>query len=102
MGRTILISPEPLAIACVSHASFGLAHFNSPEDEDTALLNEKLQEDSLCVECEPCCCLDPAYNTNYVMTMGHVARNYPRHRRLRIYSVGIGCGGHQDHCYGQS
>ena len=63
----------------------------------TALLNAKLREDSLYSACEPLLLSGPAYNTNYVVTMEHVARklggrtpapvDYQRYRRLQIYSV---------------
>jgi hypothetical protein len=97
MGRTIAISPEPLAIAGVSRASFGFTLFNNLEEKGAALLNAKLREDSLYRTCEPLLLPGPAYNTNYVITMEHVARrlgsrapgpvDYQRYRRLQIYSV---------------
>ena len=96
MGSTIAISPEPLAIAGVSRPSVGGTSFNL-EEMGTALLNANLREDSLYGACEPLLLSGPAYNTNYVVTMEHVARklggrtpapvDYQRYRRLQIYSV---------------
>jgi glycosyltransferase involved in cell wall biosynthesis len=96
MGSTIAISPEPLAIAGVSRPSIGGTSFNL-EEMGTALLNAKLREDSLYSACGPLLLSGPAYNTNYVVAMEHVARklggrapapvDYQRYRRLQIYSV---------------
>jgi hypothetical protein len=96
MGSTIAISPEPLAIAGVSQHSVG-GTSSSLEEMGTALLNTKLREDLLYDACERLLLCGPAYNTNYVVTMAHVARklggrtptppDYQRYRRLQIYSV---------------
>ncbi len=97
IGRTIAISPEPLVIAGVSRASFGFTLFNQLEEKGAALLNAEVREDGLYSACEPRLLPGPAYNTNYVVTMEHVARrlggrapapvDYQRYRRLQIYSI---------------
>lgn len=97
VADSIAISPEPLAIAGVSRASFGFTLFNNLEERGAALLNAELCEDTLYQACEPMLLPGPAYNTNYIVTMEHVARklgtrapcavDYRRYRRLQIYSV---------------
>src|ERR1700733_11408643 len=73
MGSTIVISPEPLAIAGVSRPLAGATSFNG-EERGTALANAKLREDSLYSACEPLLLSGPEHNTNYIVAMEHVAR----------------------------
>jgi glycosyltransferase involved in cell wall biosynthesis len=97
LAHTVVVSPRPLVIAGVSRASYGFTLFNNLEATGAALLNAKLQEDSLYAACEPQLLPGPQYNTNYVITMQHVVRNlgarapcavdYGRYRRLQIFAI---------------
>lgn len=97
MAETIAISPEPLAVAGVSRASFGYTLFNNLEEKGAAMLNAKLREDPLYAACEPHLLPGPAYNTNFVITMEHVVQklgsrvptkvDYGRYRRKQIFAM---------------
>jgi hypothetical protein len=101
LAHTVVISPQPLVVAGVSSASFGFTLFNDQEATGAALLNAKLQEDSLYSVCEPQLLPGPLYNTNYIITMEHVARNlgtsaprqvdYRRYRRMQIFATVTAC-----------
>ncbi len=96
-ARTLVVVPEPLSIAGVSRASFGFTLFNGLEEVGSTLLNTKLSADPLYSEVERFLLPGPLYNTNFVITMQHVARYLPeytksgvafdRYRRLQIYRV---------------
>jgi hypothetical protein len=96
MGGKIVVSPEPLAVAGVSRASFGFTLFNNLEEKGAAMLNSKLAEDEMFTACEPFLLPGPAYHTNYIITMEHVARmlgakapcgpSFERYRRLQVFS----------------
>jgi SAM-dependent methyltransferase len=97
MAERIAISPEPLAVAGVSRASFGYTLFNNLEDKGAAMLNAKLREDEMYAAVETHLLPGPAYNTNYIITMAHVAAklgsraptpvDYERYRRMQIFAV---------------
>ncbi len=97
MANRIAISPEPLAVAGVSRASFGYTLFNNLEEKGAAMLNAKLKEDEMFSACEPYLLPGPSYNTNYIITMAHVAQklgdrapsqiDYKRYRRMQIFAV---------------
>lgn len=97
MADKIVISPNPLAVAGVSRASFGYTLFNNLEGKGAAMLNAKLREDELFTAVEPHLLPGPAYNTNYILTMAHVAQklggavttqvDYQRYRRMQIFAV---------------
>ncbi len=101
LAHTIVVSPQPLVVAGVSSASFGFTLFNDQEATGAALLNAKLQEDSLYSVCEPQLLPGPMYNTNYIITMQHVVRNlgrraprkvdYGRYRRMQIFAMVTAC-----------
>lgn len=96
-ARSTLIVPTPMFIAGVSRASFGFTLFNNMEEKGAEILNAKLAGDPLYAEVEKKLLPGPLYNTNYVLTMEHVARyapefarsgvNYPRYRRLQALAM---------------
>jgi glycosyltransferase involved in cell wall biosynthesis len=97
LARSVVIVPEPLAIAGVSKASYGFTLFNGLEQQGEALLNSKLGTDPIFLALESRLLPGPAYQTNYVVTMEYVARatrstfgehvDFGRYRRLQILSV---------------
>jgi len=96
-ARSTVVLPMPMSIAGVSKASFGFTLFNDQEERGSQLLNAKLTADPLYREVERFLLPGPLYNTNYVLTMEHVARYaagfvdrgvaYGRYRRLQIFAL---------------
>jgi glycosyltransferase involved in cell wall biosynthesis len=96
-ARSTLVVPTPMSIAGVSRASFGFTLFNNMEEKGAEILNAKLAADPLYAEVEEELLPGPLYNTNYVLTMEHVARyapefarrgvNYRRYRRLQTLAM---------------
>jgi hypothetical protein len=96
-SRSIVVVPEPFAIAGVSRASFGFTLFNNLEDKGEALLNARLTQDPLYRDVESKLLPGPAYQTNYIVAMEYVARatssilfeqaDFNRYRRLQIFTV---------------
>lgn len=96
-ARSILIVPAPMSIAGVSRASFGFTLFNNLEERGAEILNAKLAADPLYGDVEKMLLPGPLYNTNYVITMEHVARyapefarrgvDYCRYRRLQTLAM---------------
>ena len=96
-ARSTVVVPMPMSIAGVSKASFGFTLFNDQEEKGAQLLNAKLAADPLYREVERFLLPGPLYNTNYVLTMEHVARyasgfvdrgvDYGRYRRLQIFAL---------------
>ena len=94
---SVVVVPIPMSIAGVSKASFGYTLFNGLEDKGAELLNAKLASDPLYSEVEQYLLPGPLYNTNYALTMEHVARYardfvsqgvaYGRYRRLQIFAL---------------
>jgi glycosyltransferase involved in cell wall biosynthesis len=95
-AASVVVVPAPLSMAGVCKASFGYTLFNGLEAQGTELLNAKLAADPLYKEVEALLLPGPRYNTNYVVTMEHVARqagntlragvDFRRYRRLQILS----------------
>ena len=95
-GESIIIVPTPMSIAGVSRASFGFTLFNDEEERGEKILNAK-SVDPLFAAVAPRLLPGPLYNTNYVLTMEHVARfvpelagegvDYARYRRLQTLAV---------------
>ncbi len=69
----IVVAPKPLTIAGVSRKSYGFTLFNDQEKKGDALLNTAFGLDPLFAEVEPSLLPGPTYNTNYLLTMYHVA-----------------------------
>jgi glycosyltransferase involved in cell wall biosynthesis len=96
-AESTVIVPAPMSIAGVSKASFGFTLFNDEEERGEKILNAKLAADPLYAEVAPRLLPGPLYNTNYVLTMEHVARfapefagkgvDYERYRRLQTFAV---------------
>jgi len=96
-AQSIVVVPAPMSIAGVSRASFGFTLFNDEEERGEKILNAKLAADPLYAEVAPRLLPGPLYNTNYVLTMEHVARfapefagegvDYERYRRLQTFAV---------------
>jgi glycosyltransferase involved in cell wall biosynthesis len=95
-SKSTVVVPEPLAVAGVSKASFGYAMYNGHEDRGAALLNTNLCSDPVYREIEDRLLPGPAYNTNFVVAMEHVARalpelnasvDYQRYRRIQIFAA---------------
>lgn len=96
-SESTVIIPQPLTIAGVSKASFGFTLFNSLESAGEAVLNARIVDDPLYPEIAAKLLPGPAYNTNYAITMEHVARAtrdefgakvaWGRYRRLQIFSA---------------
>ena len=96
-ASSVVVVPEPLAIAGVAPASFGFTLFNGQEEKGEALLNAKLVDDPVYREVKAKLLPGPAYQTNYIVTMEYVARatksflferaDFDRYRRLQILMV---------------
>ena len=96
-ASSVVVVPEPLAIAGVARASFGFTLFNGLEEKGEALLNAKLVDDPVYREVKEKLLPGPAYQTNYIVTMEYVARatksflfewaDFDRYRRLQILTV---------------
>ena len=97
LASSVLVVPEPLAIAGVSRASYGFTLFNGLEEKGEALLNAKLVDDPVYSEVKTKLLPGSAYHTNYIVTMEYVARatkpffsecaDFDRYRRLQILTV---------------
>ena len=95
-AERIVVSPQPLAVAGVSRASFGFTLFNNDEERGAQLLKSALSEDPFFQELSGAILPGPRYNTNYLVTMRHVALHLGggaelapdvnRYRRLQILS----------------
>jgi glycosyltransferase involved in cell wall biosynthesis len=96
LAKSIAVEPRPLVIAGVSRSSFGYTMFNNLEKKGAELLKTDLEEDCAYRALRSRLLPGPAYNTNYVVTMQHVANrlgsavpavNIERYRQLQIFSV---------------
>jgi glycosyltransferase involved in cell wall biosynthesis len=95
-GTHILVYPEPLTIAGISTEPFPSALSNNLEKRGTDLLTEEFVRDSLFSEYERHLLPGQASQANYIVTMGHVAKNLPksvdpnpgiaRYRRHQIFA----------------
>jgi glycosyltransferase involved in cell wall biosynthesis len=95
-GTNILVYPEPLTIAGISTEPFPSALSNNLEKRGTDLLTEEFVRDSLFSEYERHLLPGQASQANYIVTMGHVAKNLPesvdpnpgiaRYRRHQIFA----------------
>jgi len=100
-ARSTVIVPSAMSIAGVSKASFGFTLFNDLEEKGAQILNANLTKDPLYGEVEKFLLPGPLYNTNYAVTMEHVARqagsfvgrgvDYGRYRRLQLFAL-LGAG----------
>ncbi len=93
-GKNIVVCPEPLAIQGVSQESFGYTLFNNLEQQGAEMLHTTLEHDSLFMEYKENFLPGERYQTNYILTMGHVAKNAPERvstafgiRRYRRYQI---------------
>lgn len=95
-GKNIIVSPDPYAIAGVSTASFGYTLINSLQEAGKDILNAPLLNDPLYPKYEQHLLPGSHYQDNFIVTMGHVAKNMPtnyslqtgikRYRRLQLFS----------------
>ena len=93
-SRATLVVPGPMAVAGVSKASYGFTLFNGQEQKGEAILNSKLELDPLFNQVGRFVLPGPQYQTNYVLTMAHVADGlrgrydlrvaFGRYRRLQV------------------
>lgn len=93
-SRATLVVPAPMAIAGVSKASYGFTLFNGQEQKGEAILNSKLEFDPLFDRVDQLVLPGPQYQTNYLLTMVHVAEElrsrydlrvaFGRYRRLQV------------------
>src|SRR4029434_2470515 len=74
-GKRILISHDPLTVAGISTASYGYTLFNDLEKEGADLLHATYADDSLYPQYRDLILPGSSYRTNFIITMGHVARN---------------------------
>jgi glycosyl transferase family 2 len=96
-GTSILASPEPMAIVGEFTESFGYTSINNSEQRSGDPLNEDLLRDPLFSEYKPHLLPGPTFQANYLVTMGHVAKNLPesvsqdpgiaRYRRHQIFAL---------------
>lgn len=96
-AATVVAIPAPMSIAGVSKASFGYTLFNGLEEKGAAMLNSNLAQDPFYREVEKLILPGPLYNTNYLVTMKHVASyaesyatcpiNFERYRKLQTYTL---------------
>lgn len=96
-SRKTVVVPALMAVAGVSRKSFGFTLFNGLEEKGHAFLNSDLSSDPYFNAAKPFLLPGPRYDTNYIVTMVHVAAflgdmapapvGYARYRRLQIYRI---------------
>lgn len=83
-SRATLVVPQPMAIAGVSKASYGFTLFNGEEQRGEAILNARLEADPLFDRVSGHILPGSQYQTNYILTMLHVAEGLRGRYRLRV------------------
>jgi hypothetical protein len=96
-SRKTVVVPEPLGIQGVSRKSFGFTLFNNMPDAGAALLATDLKRDPIFLRVEDQILDGPPYNTNFMITMHHVAEalrsscpsavDMRRYRRVQIMNA---------------
>jgi glycosyltransferase involved in cell wall biosynthesis len=90
----IVVEPRPIAFQGISTSSFGFTLFNQKTDEGFKVLGHKLMQDELFGEVGHHLLPGPGYNSQYIMTMAHLAKaigdparqpDFQRYRRIQIY-----------------
>jgi glycosyltransferase involved in cell wall biosynthesis len=93
-AKKIVVEPRPIAFQGISTSSFGFALFNKQTDEGFKVLGHNLRQDDLFKEVGHLLLPGPGYNSQYILTMAHVARelgdpsraaNFKRYRRIQVY-----------------
>jgi glycosyltransferase involved in cell wall biosynthesis len=89
----IVVEPRPIAFQGISRASFGFTLFNQKTEEGFEVLGHKLKQDDLFAEFGHRLLPGPGYNSQYIMTMAHLAKaigdparqpDFARYRRIQI------------------
>jgi glycosyltransferase involved in cell wall biosynthesis len=92
-ARKIVVEPRPIAFQGISTSSFGFTLFNQKTEEGFEVLGHKLKQDDLFNEFGHHLLPGPGYNSQYIMTMAHLAKaigdplrqpNFARYRRIQI------------------
>jgi hypothetical protein len=90
----IVVEPRPIALQGISTSSFGFTLFNQKTDEGFKVLGHKLKQDALFDEVGHFLLPGPGYNSQYIMTMAHLAKaigdpsrqpDFKRYRMLQVY-----------------
>jgi glycosyltransferase involved in cell wall biosynthesis len=90
----IVVEPRPIAFQGISTSSFGFTLFNQKTDEGFKVLGHKLKQDDLFDEVGHHLLPGSGYNSQYIMTMAHLAKaigdparqpDFRRYRRIQIY-----------------
>ena len=90
----IVVEPRPIAFQGISTSSFGFTLFNQKTDEGFKLLGHELKQDALFNEVGHHLLPGPGYNSQYIMTMSHLAKamndpsrqpDFARYRMLQVY-----------------
>ena len=98
----IVVEPRPIAFQGISTSSFGFTLFNQKTEEGFEVLGHKLKQDDLFNEFGHHLLPGPGYNSQYIMTMAHLAKaigdpqrqpDFQRYRRIQIYQH-LASGGH--------
>lgn len=93
-ARKFVVEPRPIAFQGISTSSFGFTLFNQKTDEGFKVLGHKLAQDELYDQVGPYLLPGPGYNSQYILTMAHVAKelnepsrrpNFRRYRRIQIF-----------------
>jgi glycosyltransferase involved in cell wall biosynthesis len=92
-ANKIVVEPRPIAFQGVSTSSFGFTLFNQKTEEGFEILGHKLKQDDLFAEFGHYLLPGPGYNSQYIMTMAHLAKaigdparrpDFARYRRIQI------------------
>jgi glycosyltransferase involved in cell wall biosynthesis len=94
LAKKIVVEPKPIAFQGISTSSFGFTLFNKQTDEGFKVLGHKLRQDDLFKEVGHLLLPGSGYNSQYILTMAHLARaigdpsrvaNFKRYRRIQVY-----------------
>jgi glycosyltransferase involved in cell wall biosynthesis len=90
----IVVEPRPIAFQGVSRSSFGFTLFNQKTEEGFKVLGHELLQDELYRQVGQYILPGPGYNSQYIMTMAHLAKaigdparqpDFHRYRNIQVY-----------------
>jgi len=93
-ANRIVVEPRPIAFQGVSTSSFGFTLFNQKTDEGFKVLGHELMQDDLFRDVGRHLLPGPGYNSQYIMTMAHLAKaigdpsrqpDFARYRRIQVF-----------------
>jgi glycosyltransferase involved in cell wall biosynthesis len=93
-AKKIVVEPRPIAFQGVSKSSFGFTLFNQKTEEGFKVLGHELLQDELYGEVGHFILPGPGYNSQYIVTMAHLAKaigdplrrpDFARYRKIMVY-----------------